>query len=102
MTLPGFVTCPTCGGSGEIHQRNANGSFESASWPYSRFCPDCVAGQVPSPETVERMARAAFQERAEAYALPGTWDDTDHRDGWRQSQRAALLEYARHVQEGEK
>ncbi len=82
MTLPGFVTCPTCGGRPYF----IGGSVEP--------CPaDCVAGQVPSPETVERVA------------VPLVLDDyacqEDPEDGLGMV-REALLEYARIVQEGEK
>ena len=95
MTLPGFVTCPTCGGRPYF----IGGSEEP--------CPDCVAGQVPSPETVERVAEGII-DRARVQSGFLNEDDGSHimrsihREEAFDTARAALLEYARHVQEGEK
>lgn len=91
MTLPGFHACQMCMGTGGVRIPCAFCRRGDPVHPH--VCAECGgAGQVPSPETVERVE---------------AWLRADmETDNWEMGvamepggfMRAALLEYARHVQ----
>lgn len=109
MTLPGFVTCPECVGTGETMESckslKARG-LRQRSCVYGcapHECPECGgAGQVLSPETVERVAEALYADDDHYLDIWESQPEDGVKEWYRKQARAALLGYARHVQEGEK
>jgi len=68
------IECPTCFGSGNVHRIGDR----FLGWPISTPCPDCVNSRQPTPEVLERMAKAIYAEEGESDPEP--WDEINPAD----------------------